>query len=267
MRAEQKEDTEAVQRMVARIVASNPAGRNLALIGGFRYRFLDGSVRTSDDVDYHWSGDLGEKQAELVTLFERILLPQVRRQLGYDGSAAAKSGPDCESTVVRVVDLALWQKDVPNSRIEIPVEVTHICCADPVGVRTADGTLYATPSDADMIESKVIAVLNRVFLRHRDIVDVFLFHNHLAPDSPERLAVKLRALGITQARVDERILDLHKHVVYHAKTIQAVMDTRLDTEAAAQLNDAGGGAMVLAAALRTLDHCVVTRRDASDESN
>ena len=267
MRAEIKEHAEAVQRMVARIVANNPAGRNLALIGGFRYRFLDGSVRASDDVDYHWSGDLGEKQAELIALFKRVLLPQARRQLGYDGNAAAKFGPDGESPIVRVVDLAFWKEDVPNSRIEIPVEVTRICCADPVDVRTADGTLYATPSDADMIESKVIAVLNRVFLRHRDIVDVFLFHNHLAPDSPERLAVKLRTLDTTQTSVDERISDLHEHGDYHAKAIQAVIDTQLDPGAAAQLNDAGGGSMVLAAALRTLDHCVATRVDASDESN
>ncbi len=267
MRAEQRQDTEAVQRMVARIVASNPAGRNLALIGGFRYRFLDGSIRTSDDVGYHWSGDLAEKQVELIALFKRVLLPQARRQLGYEGSVAAKSGPDCESLIVRTVDLAFLKQGVPNSRIEIPVEVTRIRCADPVEVRTADGTLYATPSDADMIESKVIAVLNRLFLRHRDIVDIFLFHNHLAPDSPERLAAKLRALGTTQASADKRILDLHEHGAYHAKAVQAVIDTQLDPGAAAQLNDAGGGATVLASALRTLDHCVVTRVDDSDESD
>lgn len=267
MQAERNQDTEAIQRMIARIVANNPAGRNLALIGGFRYRFLDGSVRTSDDVDYHWNGNLGEKQAELISLFERVLLPQARRQLGYEGNAAAKSGPEAESPVVRVVNLAFWKKDVPNSRIEIPVEVTRICCSDPVAVRTAEGTLYATPSDADMIESKVIAVLNRVFLRHRDIVDVFLFHTHLHSDSPARLAAKLRDLGADQAGVDKRVRELHEHGDYHARAVQAVIDAQLDPGAAAQLNDAGGGSMVLATALRTLDHCVSTRLDDSDESD
>lgn len=256
MRAEQKEDVEAIQRMVARIVASNPAGRNLALIGGFRYRFLDGSIRTSDDVDYHWCGDLAEKQAELIALLRRVLLPQVRRRLGYEGNVAAKSGPDAESPIVRVVNGAFWKGDVPNSRIEIPVEVTRIACADPVEVRTADGTLYATPSDADMIESKIIAILNRVFLRHRDIVDVFLFHSHLVPNAPERLAAKLHALNPTRSNADKRMLDLNRHGDYHAKSVQAVIDTQLAPVAAAQLNDAGGGSMVLASVLQTMDRCL-----------
>ncbi len=44
---------EQIQRIIAGMVASNPSGRNLLLIGGFRYRFLDHSVRVSDDIDYH----------------------------------------------------------------------------------------------------------------------------------------------------------------------------------------------------------------------
>jgi len=45
MNMDQKQQVEAIQRMVARSVAVHPAGRNLLLIGGFRYRFLDESVR------------------------------------------------------------------------------------------------------------------------------------------------------------------------------------------------------------------------------
>ena len=54
-----------IQKSIARLVAITPAGHNLLLIGGFRYRFLDGSVRTSKDIDYHWSGSLEKKQQEL----------------------------------------------------------------------------------------------------------------------------------------------------------------------------------------------------------
>lgn len=58
MYIKQKNDTEIIQKMIARTVATHPAGRNLMLIGGFRYRLLDSSVRTSNDIDYHRDGDL-----------------------------------------------------------------------------------------------------------------------------------------------------------------------------------------------------------------
>ena len=71
-----------IQQAIARLVATSPAGHNLLLAGGFRYRFLDRSVRMSGDIDYHWSGDLEEKQRELVALFRKRLIPSVRRRFG-----------------------------------------------------------------------------------------------------------------------------------------------------------------------------------------
>ena len=41
MTVKNQEEVEAIQRIIARHVATHPVGRNLALIGGFRYRFLD----------------------------------------------------------------------------------------------------------------------------------------------------------------------------------------------------------------------------------
>ena len=66
MQPGQFKNVEAIQRMVARTVATHPSGRNLLLIGGFRYRLLDRSVRMSNDIDYHWEGDLDQKQLDLI---------------------------------------------------------------------------------------------------------------------------------------------------------------------------------------------------------
>jgi hypothetical protein len=252
MISEDKDRVEALQRVIAKTVATNPAGRNLPLIGGFRYRFLDESVRTSDDIDYHWSGDFGEKQKELLALFERKLLPEVRRRLRYACSAGLRTGPDADSPTVRVVDLAFWQEGSSFGRIEIPVEITRIACADPVIVRTADGTIYSTVSNGDMIESKVIAIFNRMYLRHRDLVDIFLFRDQFLPNSDRRLAAKWRTMDIPASAVDQRMDDLRKNKAYHACAVQEVIDTQLDPAAANQIGDAGGGKMIVEDVLKVL---------------
>ena len=265
MTSKKQEDMGAIQQIVARTIATRPVGRNLALIGGFRYRLLDESVRTSDDIDYHWSGDLAEKQSELVDFSRRVLLPEISGRLGYSGRADARIGPDAESPAVRVVDLAFWKDDVAHGRIEIPVEVTRIMCVDPIEVRTAGGTIYATASEGDMIESKVLAILNRTTLGHRDIVDVFLFQDRFVSDSDKRLAEKMRALSIMPANIEERMLNLHERRDYHARAIQEVIDTQLETDAAGQLDDAGGGGMILERTLSLLRRYI--KMESSDEGN
>lgn len=249
---EQTEVVNAVQKAIVRLVATSPAGHNLILIGGFRYRFLDESVRVSRDIDYHWDGDLEKKQQELVTLLQKRLVPALRRQFGFDGSANPATGPDADSPAVRIVNVAVWKDGVPYSRIEIPVEVTQVSHADKMEVRTVDGVVYPTLSDADLVESKIIAVFRRNTMAHRDLVDVFLFGNKLVPDSPKRLAKKFKGAGVTPAVVKERLDDLDRHAAYHAKTIQAVIDTQLDPEAAKNINAAGGGAMVLRTVVTTI---------------
>ena len=248
----QTEVVNAVQKAIVRLVATSPVGHNLILIGGFRYRFLDESVRTSRDIDYHWEGELAEKQQELVTLFHKRLLPGLRRQFSFDGSADPATGHDADSPAVRIVNVAVWKDGVPYSRIEIPVEVTQVSHVDRMEVRTVDGVVYPTLSDADLIESKIIAVFRRTTMAHRDLVDVFLFGNKLVPDSPKRLAKKFMGAGVPLAVIRERLDDLDRHAAYHAKTIQTVIDTQLDPAAAENINAAGGGAMVLRTVVTTI---------------
>ena len=237
---------ERVQRAVVRLVATSKCGQGMLLIGGFRYRLLDRSVRRSRDIDYHWNEDLDAKQQELVSLFRRRLLPALHRETGYAGHAAPLSGPDADSPAVRVVMLALWKPDTAFSRIEIPVEITRVPCADPTEIRTTGGAIVPTLSDADQVESKVLAILGRPVLQHRDLVDLFLFADRLPAEAPRRLAAKRAALGLDDARVRARLQDLHDHAAYHERAILAVVDSQLDPEAAAHLRGAGGSAEILA---------------------
>ena len=55
-------------------------------------------------------------------------------------------------------------------------------------VKTIAGTVFLTVSDADMIESKILACLNRPFFQVRDILDIFLFQDTLSHDTPVRLS-------------------------------------------------------------------------------
>ncbi len=186
-----------------------------------------------------------KKQLELLKLFTRVLLPEVRRNLGYDGSASQATGPDADSPVVRTVTLAFWKDGVPDSRIEIPVEVTKIVKLDPTLYPAKQGTIYPTASEKDMVESKVIALLNRIHVQHRDFVDVFLFQEQLADDSQPRLSTKFRTLGIKDDAVRERISDFESYPDYHVKAIQAIIDEQLEQAVADNITDAGGGRMIL----------------------
>src|SRR5438477_2074026 len=105
-------ETDRLQRAVAKLVAISPAGVNLLLIGGFRYRLLDNSQRFSVDIDYHWAGDLEAKQRELLALCRRVILGQIRRELGYEGSSSLRTGPDADSPNAKFLDLRFWKGDV-----------------------------------------------------------------------------------------------------------------------------------------------------------
>jgi hypothetical protein len=243
MNEQQTKVIEVIQRVVARLLATSPAGHGLCLIGGFRYRFLDQSVRQSRDLDYHWAGDLAAKQAELVSLFTRRLLPDVKRRLGYEGDVRAATGPASDSPAVCVVELAFWSSGAPG-RIEIPLDITRIVCRDPVTVRTADGVVYPTPSDADLIEAKVIALFNRRYIQHRDFVDLFLFSSHLRPDSADRLRDKFAALAIDRETIQRQRREFESHPDYHIRSIGAVIAEQLDESAAANIEAAGGAKLV-----------------------
>ena len=112
--------------MVARLLATNPAGHGLCLIGGFRYRLLDQSARQSRDLDYHWEGDLAAKQAELVSVFKRRLLPQVKSRLAYEGEVRTATGPEGDSPSVRIVELAFWPSNGPGGRVSLEVHPSGV---------------------------------------------------------------------------------------------------------------------------------------------
>jgi SOS response regulatory protein OraA/RecX len=107
-------------------------------------------------------------------------------------------------------------------------------------------------SDADLVESKVIAVLNRLFLQHRDLVDVFLYADKLQADSPTRLHQKLVQMQIPAETIMRRLKDLQDNQQYHATTIQKVIDEQMETTVGHQMNAGGGGKTVLDSVLSVL---------------
>jgi len=260
MSEQQTKAIEKIQRIVAHLLATTPAGHALCLIGGFRYRFLDQSARQSRDLDYHWEGDLTKKQAELVSLFKRRLLPEVKRRLGYDGAVRTATGVDAESPAVRIVELSFWSADRAG-RMEVPVDITRIICRDPIIVRTAEGIVYPTPSDADLIEGKVIALFNRPYLQHRDFVDLFLFSSHRRPDSAERLRDKFATLAINQETILRQLGDFESHPDYHIRSIAAVITDQMDPSATANLERAGGAKLVF----ETVRELLVTKLKLGEE--
>lgn len=136
---------------------------------------------------------------------------------------------------------------------QIQLEVTRVQHLDPGMIRTAEGVVYPTPSDADLIEAKAIAVINRLHLAHRDLVDPFLFGGHFLPDSAQRLRAKLTASGIDPAQVQGRLEDPRRNRDYHARALQKIIDDQLDSPVAANLTAAGGGETVVRAALENLE--------------
>ncbi len=245
MPSESSDKSERIQRLVAALVATHPAGIGLRVVGGFRYRLLNGGPRRSVDIDYHWDGDLAAKQQELITLFERRLLPDVRRQFGLDGRVAVAARPGDESVAVATVELAFWKLGSDLGRIEIPIDVIRIECLDPPAARTADGVVYRTASDADMIESKVISTLMRTFLEHRDLIDLHLFASHLPNDAADRVKAKLARLNADASQLGRRLADLAGGADRHARALDAVIRDQLDPAAATTLADCGGGRAVL----------------------
>jgi len=235
---------ERIQALAAEVLATHPVGHRLCLIGGYRYRLLDSSCRASVDIGYLWEGDLDAKQAEVVEVLRRRLLPEVKRQFDYDGDVQSAEGPAAESPAVRVVQLAFCRLTERGSRIEIPVEITRIARLDPPVVRTIAGTVFLTVSDADMIESKIVALVSRRFAQARDAVDIFLFQDCLLPGAAGRLAQKFRELSISPADLSERIARLQAAASLHVREIERILDEQVEPTAAANLQVAGGGAMI-----------------------
>jgi hypothetical protein len=195
---------------------------------------------------------LDQKQAEIVDVLRQRLLPEVKRLLAYDGDIRAASGPAADSPAVRIIEMAFYRAAESGSRIEISLEITHIPRLDPPMVRTVAGTVFLTVSDADMIESKIIAIISRHFTQARDILDLFLFQDKLRTDASARLAQKLIGLSLSPATVAERLGRLQVASSVHIREIERILDAQVDPAVAANLRIAGGAAMIWERVIRLL---------------
>ncbi len=235
---------EDCQRLIARCLASNPAGRGLLLIGGFRYRLLDHSPRRSLDIDYHWGGLLAEKQGEIVSLFRRKLAPELKRRFGLEVEVFPGRAIDKQFDRVKVVEVVLFRIRPRPLRIEIDLDITAVDLDDPPEVRTAGGVIYPTISDRDMVENKLAALFDRVFLQARDFLDVYLFRDSLTPDSLQRIRRKLNRRGISPERLRDRFEKIEDNRDVHLKSLDKIIEEQVDYPAAENLRAAGGAPII-----------------------
>jgi len=243
---------EELQKLIAGMIATAPAGQGLSLIGGVRFRLLDASPRMSVDIDYHWDGSLTDKQQEVTTFLRKKVLPEVKRKFGYEGTARPATGPVADSAFTKVIELAFYPPDIPNSRIEMPVDITRIECADKPVARTHGGIVYLTVSDTDMIESKIVALMSRVYVEARDILDIFLFENLLSPRSAERIVEKLSRQRISRTDMVKRIESIMNSRAVHVKNLREIMASQLDTETVRRLREGGDADAVFERVMKIL---------------
>ena len=244
---------EEIQKLVVKTIATSRVGINLSLIGGFRFRLLDNSPRISVDIDYHWPGNLEDKQRELVSLFQRKLLPSIKEKWDYDGKVSERICPDRDLPGTRTVDLAFYKMGVLYSRIEMSVDITRIECEDnPVPI-TREGTVFLTVSDGDMIESKIIALFNRIYVQERDILDIFLFREKLEPDSKERIAGKMEHLSLDKSLVAKRFEKIKTDRDYHIRRMNFIIEEFFDPSAVENIHMGGGARIVFDHVMETLE--------------
>ncbi len=232
-----------VQRWAARIIALHREGVGLRLIGGFRYRLIDGSGRTSADLDYHWDHDLAAKRDAVVRVLQRQLLPEVKRRLGFDGLVYAANAPGEESPFVKTAEIALFGGGL-RGRIEIPVDFTRIPCLDAPVAATVDGTVHLTASDADMVESKILAVFLRTPPAARDFVDLFLFRDRLHAESSSRLASKCADVNLAPNWMHGVWQRIRQQQATVEAGIERVLSEQMEPAVADNVRLAGGAGMI-----------------------
>jgi hypothetical protein len=181
---------------------------------------------------------------EIIDLLRSKLLPQVERELGYDGDIQPGAEPEVESPAVRIVQMAFYRAQKPGSRIQIPLEITRVARHDKPIVKTIAGTVFLTVSDEDMIESKILACLNRPFFQVRDILDIFLFQDTLSHNTPVRLSKKLQELALPLEAAVEKLDRLEKSRTVHVRGIDRLLAEQVNPTVTANLLAAGGAAIV-----------------------
>ncbi|MBF0432054.1 MAG: nucleotidyl transferase AbiEii/AbiGii toxin family protein [Fibrobacteria bacterium] len=250
---------EDFQKLIVTSLARNPVGYKLYLIGGYRFRLVDDSCRFSRDIDYYWEGNLEDKQVQIVDFLNQRIVPEIISRYGYQGRAQRAIGPASESSVVRTIDLAFWQENIPQSRIEIPVDIMKFDCSEKPVVKTVQGVILPTPSDKDMIESKVIALLNRWPLQERDFIDLFLFEKKLEKSSDISIRAKLTKYIPLMSTVRHKLKGMREMQKVHIRAIDEIIKNQLEPNQAVQLVEGGGGAFVFSIAMTILEQCCLNR--------
>jgi len=236
---EQIKTIDSIQQVITRTIATEAPGENLLLVGGFRYRLLNNSIRLSTDIDYHFNGNLSQKRTELLSLFKRRLIPEVKRTFGFDGTVDEMPSPNESES--KTIGLAFYNLEKSIGRIEIPIDLTKITFIDKPETRTINGTIYLTVSDADMVESKILALLLRVYKQERDLIDLFLFKSSLADNVSQRLHQKMSKLGLALRDLEKLIASLKDNRSRHIKVLNQILETQVE-EGAQQAIKMGGGA-------------------------
>jgi hypothetical protein len=224
---------ERLQQLIAQTIA-RASEKRMLLVGGFRYRLLDKSIRQSMDIDYHCEEDLGQTLKSLISLFQRRLLPEIRRDFGLEGTVFEEAKRE-ESDMVKTISLSFHKPGVPGSSIEILIDLLTIPCLDRPETRTKGGSVYLTASDADMVESKILALMSRIFFQDRDLLDLFLFKDFLLSDSAIRLQRKMEILHLQYVHFTELIESLEKNRSLHLKNLNKIIDEQVDRNMQADL--------------------------------
>ena len=214
---------ERLQQLIAQTIARE-SGERLLLVGGFRYRLLNKSIRQSMDIDYHYLENLEKTKNALVSLFQRRLFPEVKREFGLNGSALERPDPENPERM-QTIELSFYNSE---ERIEIPVDLMTISCLDKPEVRVISGTVYLTASEADMVESKFLALLSRLFFQNRDLLDLFLFKDFLLSNSADRIRDKMKMLNLNPDEITNLIDSLQKNRSVHIKNLGKIIDERVD---------------------------------------
>ena len=94
------------------------------------------------------------------------------------------------------------------------------------------------------VESKVISLFSRQTIEERDLIDLFLFENQLAPNSAERIAEKLSRSSITHLWVKEKLHNMVASRDCHICAIKEIIEDQLDPQAAAHIKEAGGAPLI-----------------------
>ena len=238
---------EQLQQLIAQTIARE-SGERLLLVGGFRYRLLNKSIRQSMDIDYHYSGNLEKTKHALLSLFQRRLFPEVKREIGMDGSALERPDPENQERM-QTIELSFYNSE---ERIEIPIDLMTITCLDKPETRITRGTVYLTASDADMVESKILALMSRIYSQDRDLLDLYLFGDLLLPESANRLQQKMKTLTIDRGELTKAIESLQKNRSVHIRNLDKIIDERVDKNMQDTLRMNGGAASIFDSALKIL---------------